>query len=82
MHQVSLGRFFCCTSFNLVFFFTVKFFAVLIAFHAMLVRVTSTRGRHAITFFSRTSRVNARFITKVQIKGGLTWISFHSTFSE
>lgn len=80
MHQASLGHFFCCTSFNFVFFFSsffTKFFAVSIAFHAMLERVTSTRGRHAITFFSRTSRVNVRFVTMLT-----NWISFHSTFSE
>ena len=35
-------------------------------------RVTYTRGHNAITFFLWTSRVNARFVTMVQMKGGLT----------
>ena len=40
------------------------------SYHAR--RVTSTRGHNAITFFLWTSRVNARFVTMVQMKGGLT----------
>ena len=62
MHHSS--RMFCCTSFKFVM-------------PCWNLRVTSTRGQHTVTFFLRTSRVNARFVTMVQIK-----IPFHSTFSE
>ena len=38
----------------------------------LLSTLSCTRGHNAISFFLWTSRVNARFVTMVQMKGGLT----------